>query len=58
MKTTTVTDVAYSLPLFTPTSQMRVALACGHSRTYTIADYEGPAPKLNSVAQCEDCPDE
>lgn len=58
MKDTTVQDVAYSLPLFTPTSQMRVFLACGHSRTYTIADYEGPAPKLGATAQCEECQDE
>ncbi len=52
---TTVQDVAYSVPLFTPESQMRVTYSCGHTRAYLIADYEGPSPKRGDTAQCADC---
>jgi hypothetical protein len=52
---TTVTDVAYSVPIFTPDSRMRVTLSCGHTRTYVIADYVGPSPKFGEVMPCADC---
>ena len=34
---------------------MRVTLSCGHARTYVIADYDGPSPKIGDVMPCDDC---